>query len=140
MNKKIFIYTGIGVFIAAGIAATHPPREKPDWKNLKVIPKNINGDQMERIMHQYSKALNVTCAYCHPDTKPDIFPRRADFASDEKPAKQITRIMMRMTDKINKKYFNYKNNYDYESFGNSVITCKTCHRGLRKPTNMRLFF
>jgi hypothetical protein len=140
MNKKIFIYAGIVLFITSGIAATHLPPEKPGWKNVKVIPKNTNDDQMDRIMNQYSKQLGVNCSFCHPDTKPDIFPRRVDFASEEKPEKKIARDMMRMTAKINKKYFNYINNYSFDSFKNAVITCKTCHRGLTKPRNIRLFY
>jgi hypothetical protein len=138
INKKIFIYTGIGLFITAGIAATRP-QEKPEWKNLKVLPKNTNQDLMEEIMHQYTGQLGVTCSYCHPDTKPDVFPRRVDFATDENPEKVIARNMMVMTEKINKKYFNYKNTYDFTSFRNAVVTCKTCHRGLKKPSNLRLF-
>jgi hypothetical protein len=138
MNKKIFIYSGIGLFILGGMAATPPLHERPDWKHLEVIPKHTDEDQMERIMHQYSKALSVTCSYCHPDTKPGIFPRRVDFASEEKPAKQAARKMMRMTDRINRKYFDSKNNYDVVSFQKQVVTCKTCHRGLVKPRNIPL--
>jgi hypothetical protein len=140
INKKIPVYAGIVLFITAGIGATRPPREKPEWKNLKVIPKNMDEDQMERIMHQYTRQLGVTCSYCHPDTKPDIFPRRVDFASEDKPEKLIARKMMIMADKLNKKYFHYKNDYGFESLKTAVITCNTCHRGLPKPSNMRLFF
>jgi Photosynthetic reaction centre cytochrome C subunit len=139
MNKKIFIYTGIGLFITVGIAATSPPREKPDWKNVKVIPKNTDEEQMERIMYKYTKQLSVTCIYCHPPTKPDVFPKDVDFASEENPKKLITRDMMRMTDKLNKKYFGYKNDYSMNSFTEAVITCNTCHRGVHKPNNIKLF-
>ena len=141
MNKKIIVSAGIGLFISLGISATHiPPPENNGWKNLKVIPKKTNEDQMERIMHQYTKQLGVTCSYCHPDTKPDIFPRRVDFVTDELPAKLIARKMMVMTDKINKKYFSYKNDYGFESFKDQIVKCSTCHRGLPKPNNMKLFF
>ena len=139
MNKKIFIYTGLGLFITAGIAATHPPQEKPDWKNVKVIPKNTDEEQMERVMFKYTRQLSVTCSYCHPDTKPGVFPKDVDFASEELPEKLIARDMMRMTDKLNKKYFGYKNDYSPESFQAAPITCNTCHRGILKPVNMKLF-
>ena len=139
MNKKIFIYTGIGFFIFAGISATHPPDEKPHWKNLKVIPKNTDAEQMERIMYKYTRQLSVTCGYCHPYTKPDVFPKDVDFASEEKPQKLVARDMMRMTDKINKKYFDYLNDYSMESFQKAAITCNTCHRGVLKPVNMKMF-
>jgi|SRR5450432_312367 Photosynthetic reaction centre cytochrome C subunit len=139
MNKKIIIYAGIGLFLTAGVAATNVPPEKPEWKNLKVLPKDMSAELMEQIMHQYTGQLGVTCKYCHSDTKPDVFPMRVDFASDEKPEKLIARNMMRMTEKINRKYFNYKNKYDFETFRNAVVTCKTCHRGITKPNNMKLF-
>lgn len=147
----VFLVMGMGVFL--GIAATDrpgdhgvmnkqteaPPPEKPSWQNLKIIPKNIDEDQMERIMHRYSQALGVTCSYCHPDTKAIVFPRRVDFASDEKPEKRIARKMMRMTDKINKRYFNYTNHYDFDGLSKPVLTCNTCHRGLQKPNNVSTF-
>lgn len=139
MNKKIIIYTGIGLFIATGMAATHRPPEKTDWKNLKIIPKETDEEQMERIMHQYTRQLGVTCSYCHPDTKPGIIPVEVDFVTDELPAKVISRKMMMMTDKLNKKYFDYKNDYGFNSLKNSPITCNTCHRGLTRPNNMKLY-
>ncbi len=140
MNKKLKVYAGIGFFMLSGIAATNIPQEKPDWKNLKVIPRNTDGEQMERIMYQYTRQLGVTCSYCHPNTKPDIFPRRVDFVTDELPEKEATRKMMIMTDRINKKYFGFKNNYGFESFRDQVVKCNTCHRGFPKPNNKRLFF
>lgn len=140
MNKKIKIYAGIVLFISSGFAATHIPPEEPGWKNLKVIPKSTDDEQMERLMHQYTKQLGVTCSYCHPDTKPGILPVTVDFAIDELPEKGIARKMMIMTDKINKKYFKFKNRYDFENLNNrSIVTCNTCHRGLPKPNNMQLF-
>jgi len=141
MNKKPFVYIGIALFITAGIAATPtPPDKKEGWKNLKVIPKNIDEDQMERVMYKYTKQLGVTCVFCHSYTKPGISPTRVDFPSDEKPEKRTAREMMRMTDKINRKYFGYKNDYGFNSLSESVITCTTCHRGIPKPSNQRLFF
>jgi Photosynthetic reaction centre cytochrome C subunit len=136
MNKKIITYTGIGLFLITGISATQMTPEKPVWKNLKIIPKKTDDEQMERIMHQYTRQLGVTCSYCHPDTKPGIIPVMVDFATDELPEKGTTRKMMVMTDKLNKKYFNYKNDYGFESLKKSVITCNTCHRGLPKPNNV----
>jgi hypothetical protein len=140
MNKKIVISVCIGLFLSAGIAATHTPPEKHKWKNLKVMPKNIDREQMERIMYKYTRQLGVTCIFCHPQTKPGITPIRIDFATDEIPQKRTARDMMRMTDKINSKYFGYKNDYGFNALHNSVISCTTCHRGISKPSNQRLFF
>lgn len=140
MNKKNIVYAGIGFFLSTGISATLPRQEEPKWKNLKVIPKNTDEDQMERIMYKFDKQLGVTCVYCHPFTKPNIFPKEVDFVTDEKREKVIARKMMMMTDKLNKKYFNYKNNYSLESLNKPMgISCNTCHRGIPKPNNMKLF-
>jgi Photosynthetic reaction centre cytochrome C subunit len=140
MNKKIIVSTCMGLFISAGMAAIHMPPEKHTWKNLKVMPKNIDEEQMERVMYKYTRQLGVTCIFCHPQTKPGITPIRIDFATDELPQKRTAREMMRMTDKINIKYFGYKNDYGFNSLHNSVISCTTCHRGISKPSNQRLFF
>src|SRR5450755_2531590 len=94
MNKKIIIYAGIGLFLTAGVAATIETTEKPEWKNLKVLPKDMSAELMEQIMHQYTGQLGVTCKYCHSDTKPEVFPMRVDFASDEKPEKLIATNMI----------------------------------------------
>jgi Photosynthetic reaction centre cytochrome C subunit len=139
LSGKIIVYAGLGLFMAAGIAATHTPPEKPAWKNLKIIPKDIEEEQMDRIMYQFAHQLGVTCSYCHPDTKPGIFPVTVDFVTDELPEKATSRKMMLMTDRLNKKYFGYKNDYGFESLKNIVVTCNTCHRGLTKPNNMKLF-
>ena len=94
MKKKSIIYAGFGVFLVFGIAATRRPKEKEGCENCKLIPKNTDEDQMERIMHQYTRQLGVTCSYCHPDTKPGILPVRVDFVTDEKPEKRTARKMM----------------------------------------------
>lgn len=135
-KNKTVIYSGIFLFFITGIAFTSKPGEA---NNLKIIPKNTDGDQLERIMHKMTHDLGVTCSYCHPDTKPGIFPVRVDFETDSKPEKLIARKMMRMTDKLNKKYFGYTNDYSFRSLNQSVLTCNTCHRGLPKPSNMKLF-
>ncbi len=140
INSRTIAFTVIIFFVVFGIMATKPPMEKQDWKNVKIIPKETDEDQMERIMYGYAKDLGVTCSFCHPDTKPDVFPRRVDFVSDELAPKNTARNMMRMTDNINRKYFNYKNKYDFASITANVFTCNTCHRGLKKPNNISLNF
>jgi hypothetical protein len=136
MNKKLIIYAGMGLFITAGVAATHPPSSESSCKNCKVIPKNIDDEQMERLMHRMSHDLGSGCTFCHPFTKPGVNPMRVDFVTDELPAKNIARKMMIMTDKINKKYFGFKNDYSLEAMNNKLaLNCNTCHRGLPKPNN-----
>jgi hypothetical protein len=136
MNKKIFIYAGLGLFIAAGLAATHPPSSDSSCENCKVIPKNTDDDQMEILMHRMSHDLGSGCTFCHPFTKPGINPMRVDFVTDELPAKITARKMMIMTDKLNRKYFGFKNDYSLAAMNNkSSLSCNTCHLGLPKPNN-----
>ena len=133
------VLAGLLSFVGLGMTVKNSTPDKPVWKNLKVMPKNTDEEQKEVIMHRYSVQLGVTCSFCHPDTRPGVFPRRVDFVTDEKPEKRIARDMMRMTDRINKKYFDYTNDYSHESLAKEVVTCGTCHRGITKPSNMKLF-
>jgi len=54
-----------------------------------------------------------------------------DFESDERPDKEISRAMMRMTIGINRKYFKQK----HVSMGSGplTVTCATCHKGEAFP-------
>ena len=130
--RKISVTIGLIAFTLIGIAATHPAdQEKPPKRNLKVLSKNLDEDELEAIMYKYERQLGVTCVYCHATTKPGIVPRRMDFASDEKPEKNIAREMIRMTNKINKKYFDFRSNKNTGTL--PPVTCKTCHRGFPRP-------
>jgi len=54
-----------------------------------------------------------------------------DFASDEKPEKEIARSMMKMTVKINNKFFGTKHAFIGDS--TLTVTCVTCHHGQPHP-------
>jgi predicted metal-binding protein len=123
--KKLLIAILLIAFVLMGIAATSPPAE-PKFKNLKTLPKNISHEELDKIMDSFKKALGVKCNFCHA---PAIDPANGDldFASDEKPEKKITRKMMKMTGKLNKKYFTF--NKSVNRGPEPVISCLTCHRG-----------
>ncbi|MEJ0082894.1 MAG: c-type cytochrome [Puia sp.] len=55
-------------------------------------------------MDHFKAALGVKCSFCHAPSK-DTAQKWPDFASDDKPEKLIARKMMKMTSKINKKFF-----------------------------------
>jgi Photosynthetic reaction centre cytochrome C subunit len=130
--RKGIVAGGLGLFLLAGVAATKPPAgDEPKFKNVKVIANDIGADNMERIMTTIEHQLGVTCIYCHAATKPGIFPKDVDFASDEKPEKKIARQMLKMTIALNKKYFGFK--VDRILFNKPVIWCVTCHRGYIRP-------
>ena len=65
-------------------------------------------------MHAFRLALGVKCDFCHVGT---------DFASDDKPEKDIARKMIVMARDINAKFPD----------GKMHVTCYTCHRGAEEP-------
>jgi photosynthetic reaction center cytochrome c subunit len=127
--KKIAVGLILIAFMMVGMAATRPLEDKPK-RNLKVLPKDISDDDLDKVMDGFKAALGVHCNFCHARSK-DSTSKELDFASDEKPEKNIARRMFRMTAKINKKYFSF----DKDDKGNSVpaISCITCHRGNPHP-------
>jgi Photosynthetic reaction centre cytochrome C subunit len=107
---------------APGAARTPPPPPS----NLKVLPKDISRDDLIKIMRGFTGALGVECGYCHaqnPETK------RTDFASDANPVKDKARVMIAMTDNINKTYLTQL--ASRKSTDN--VSCGTCHRGMAVP-------
>jgi hypothetical protein len=106
---------------AAAQSVVHP---KPG--NLKVLPKDMSGDDVDKLMHQYQQYLGVPCGYCHeqnPETK------QTDYASDENPIKETARFMISMTSDINNKYLSQLGDRRYAD----PITCGNCHRGQVQP-------
>ena len=106
---------------AAAQSAIHP---KP--KNLKVLPKDMSGDDIDKLMHQYQQYLGVPCGYCHeenPETK------QIDYVSDENPIKETAGFMISMTGDINNKYLSQLGDRRYAD----PITCGNCHRGQVQP-------
>jgi hypothetical protein len=125
LNKKLLITIGLSGLIVFGALASMPAADPEKPKNLKVLPKNLSHDQVERIMRTWTKALGVRCNFCH---------ERSNEASDIKPEKLMAREMFKMTAKINKKYFKAGK----DSLGmvmNSGIACITCHHGITHPEN-----
>jgi hypothetical protein len=127
-NKKLSVIMGATIFVLIGVAATRPPEE--GYKNLKLLPKKITKQQLDKVMDEFKDALGVKCSFCHVHAKDD--PKKWDFASDEKPEKSVARKMITMTNKINKKFFHGKSKVGEE---NAVleVRCVTCHHGTAHP-------
>lgn len=125
-KNSIVCFAAACFFIFLG-ASWQQEEHKP--QNLKVLPKNISHEELHKIMDDYKVALGVKCGFCHAESKDN--PGRLDFASDDNKQKDIARNMMKMTAKINSKYFSW--NKDKE--GNAVMTvgCMTCHNGNKEP-------
>lgn len=106
------------VVFASLAAFAQPPQggppgrrmEMPPPKNLKILPP----EHLMETMQRFRVALGVRCDFCHV---------QGDFASDEKPHKEIARKMLMMTKEINGKFPD----------GKMHVTCYTCHRGAEEP-------
>lgn len=111
-------------------ASTKDPEPKKE-NHLKVLPKDISREDLHKVMEGFNVALGVKCNFCHAADKDN--PKRLDFDSDAKPEKEMARSMMRMTAKINKKYFHIKDASDIKAV--LAVSCFTCHNGNAHPEN-----
>lgn len=123
INKRIVTICILIAFVITGIAAIKLPTGK--YKNLKILPQDIEEQRLDSIMESYSKALGVSCSFCHVELK--NLPDSLDYASDENSMKENAREMMRMTILINTSYFYFDKTEKPEYL--KVVNCKTCHRG-----------
>jgi hypothetical protein len=129
-NKKSLVFFGLSGFVCLGMIASAPIRqEKPVYTNLKVLSKSMDEEKMETVMHSFNSQLGVTCIYCHIQDKSS--PPKADFATDVKPEKLIAREMLKMTIRLNRKYFSSQMDSKLDKPGK--IWCETCHHGIPRP-------
>ena len=89
-------------------------------ENIQVLT-DLNALEFARLMNALSTwiAPEQGCSYCH---------NPANLASDEKYAKHVARVMIRMTRNINT---NWKNHV-----ADTGVTCWTCHRGQPVPSDI----
>jgi hypothetical protein len=127
MKNKFLVILGFFIMVMLGLAAGKLPKTGPE--NLKVLPKDISPANLDSIMSGYCKALGVGCDFCHAKNKTNNI--ELDFVSDDKPEKEIARHMMRMTEMINKDFFNYKITYTADEL--MAVACLTCHQGNPRP-------
>jgi hypothetical protein len=129
----VAVLTGIVAFAASSFReAPGPTHPKEGPKNLKILPKNIDHASLIAIMHDFEHALNFRCEDCHAASATN--PKRLDFASDANPHKDVARHMMKMMEKINRKYFKVKGDFA-SNYVNAKyeVTCYTCHHGDEHP-------
>jgi len=127
MKNKAVVFLSLIAFVFIGIAASKPAGNKE--RNLKVLPKDISNADLDSVMEGFEKSLNVSCVFCHAESK--TIKGDIDYASDDKPEKEITRIMMKMTASINKDYFDYT--IVYKAGETMAVSCYTCHDGFPRP-------
>jgi len=128
LKRKLIVVLSLFAFILMGFVASRPPASH--FKNLKVLPKDISEKHLDELMDEFSKSLGVKCDFCHAKQKDN--PQYIDAASDAKPEKTVARKMLKMSNKINKKYFHGKAKYGQEG-AMLELRCVTCHHGEPHP-------
>lgn len=111
------------------------PRSYPVPTNLKVLPRDLTGQQVHEIMEKWSASLGAHCDSCHTADPQNIGPNgrpRLNFADDTKPMKDAARLMFKMTEDINTNYVSM-----IDSSG-APVTCGTCHRGHLGPEPFKI--
>jgi hypothetical protein len=96
-----------------------PDKNSPSeqaFQNIQVF-NDMPAGQMARTMAVFTVVLGVDCSHCHLADQWD---------DDDKPAKQITREMVRIVPDINHQLPDSQ----------AKVTCWTCHRGALKPEAM----
>lgn len=101
-------------------------RQIPAPTNLKVLPKDMTGQQVITIMRGFEGDLGVECTFCHAKDPATGHP---NFASDANPMKDRARVMMKMTSTINTEYLT-----QLDPKPENPVTCGTCHRGMSEPS------
>ena len=129
MRLKAIVTLSVLISTVVGMSSFMPKAPEKKANNLKVLPKNISHEELENVMRGFNKSLGVRCNFCHSASQDD--PKRMDFASDAKPQKETARMMMRMTSKINKKYFHVKDAASPSAV--LEVSCYTCHNGKAEP-------
>lgn len=114
----------------SGAQNTFPPAS---FKNLQVLPKDSPARVVVGTMKGFAMNLGVRCQFCHVG-KEDLPLEEFDFVSDEIPQKKTARIMMRLTDDINKQL---DAAVPRAAAAEARVTCMTCHRGKSTPTNTK---
>ncbi|MEO6406171.1 MAG: c-type cytochrome [Ferruginibacter sp.] len=133
MNRTFMIGSLLLGIIITCVAAMEPSMKIREFKNLKVLPKDISDQALQKIMEdEFVEGLGVSCKYCHAKLDGSA---ELDYASDAKPEKEIARSMMRMTLELNNKYFGVQ----HPMIGDSImaISCVSCHKGEPYPNKKK---
>jgi tetratricopeptide (TPR) repeat protein len=113
------------MLVAASASAQIPDK----FTNLKVLPKDTPKPELIKIMRQFAGDLGVRCGHCHYAKNPEDF-SSFNFASDQKPEKDIARNMMRMAKEINE---TLDKDFKTADPNHLKVSCFTCHHGNEKP-------
>lgn len=131
-----FVAAAVLASTAAAQTAPPPPAHEHHFANykptnLKVLPKDLTGDQIHDIMEGWAGALGVHCDTCHAVDPTKLMPNgrpALNFPDDSKPQKSSARLMVKMVHDINSNYVSMVSEKPEVR-----VTCGTCHRGHLDP-------
>jgi hypothetical protein len=129
MKARILV---LSAFMFACTTTSAPPAQpQSEFKNLQVLPKTIQREQLLEIMRGFTRGLGVRCNFCHVVTATEP-KEQFDFPSDAKEEKRVARVMLQMTQQINGTFMPRVAQVEGESEAPQV-RCWTCHRGKQEP-------
>jgi predicted trehalose synthase len=144
--KKILplalLILGCTTATAPSAPATTATATTSQFKNLQVFPRDIPRDDLIAAMRVFTRSLGVRCNHCHVVTATE--PKEVlDFPSDAKEAKNVARVMLRMTTELNATWLprvEMAEGHPAEAVHvtpqqavSGRIGCWTCHRGKTEP-------
>ena len=103
-------------------------------QNLQVLPADMSTRAVIGVMRGFASALGVRCTHCHVGDDPSEL-STINFVSDEREAKRIARVMMRMVQTLNDDLLKP----GLREAGRSVsidVRCATCHHGNTRPVTL----
>jgi tetratricopeptide (TPR) repeat protein len=124
MSRSWFVM--VAAIAASPAAAQFPPDSA---RNLKVLPADMPVRQVIGVMRGFAIGLGVRCEHCHVGEAGQPL-STFDFASDEKPAKEKARTMLRMVQAINDEWLAKLADRPTPKV---EVQCVTCHRGQARP-------
>ncbi|MGE0439360.1 MAG: c-type cytochrome [Gemmatimonadales bacterium] len=134
MFKQLLLPLAL-VTAAPGVLMAQGGFRWPDKaQNLKALPPETGGQRLSQIMRGFTGALGVRCEYCHKGQGGDL--SQFDFVSDEKPAKEKARLMIKMVQAINGTHLAGLADLGVAADRRVSVTCTTCHRGIAKPMTL----
>ncbi|HVO75514.1 MAG TPA: c-type cytochrome [Ignavibacteriaceae bacterium] len=130
MDCKFFSKIALLLIIPSVLAAQVPDK----FTNLKILPKTISKEDLLKVMRSFSEGLGARCDFCHAENK--LKANSMDYASDDKTPKLVARIMLNMTNDINKNDLSKLN--DFDKFKDDIVEvkCITCHHGVTIPETL----
>jgi tetratricopeptide (TPR) repeat protein len=127
------VFAGAGFALVTSVAAQQQPASEWKGRNLQYFAKDIKRDVLIQRMREFSFALSVRCQHCHAGGD-GVSLEGVDFSSDDKPAKNKARAMLRLTDQVNQTLLPQ---VPSRAEPRVEVNCATCHHGLRLPKSLQ---